>query len=277
MVDTANAIQSHILTKNENMKKENGYKSVPLSFNRQAVIASASVSGKKNAIHFFTEVDITEPRRLIREHFEKTAEKLSLTAYIVKCLSEVIHDYPEFNSFIRGRKHIFLDDITISVLVERDVNREKVPEPVGISHTQNKTYKEISNEIRDAMKNQTEQLGSLSGQLWIKFIPDFLLKIFISLADKNIYMAKKYGKVAVTSIGMFAKEAVWIIPHGTATVLLSVGGISRKVVETENQIQSREHICLTLSFDHNIIDGGPAARFTGQLIETIKSGKSFIL
>lgn len=256
------------------MNGKKGYKSFPLSFNRQAVIASAAVSKEKNSIHFFTEVDITEPRKLIREHFEKTGEKLSLTAYIVKCLSEVVKDNPQFNSFISGRKLIILDDITISVLIERELEEEKVPEPIGITCTQEKSYLQIHNEIREAKKNQTNRLGSLSGQTWFRLIPTFLLRLFIRLADRNVYMAKKYGKIAVTAVGMFSKEAIWVIPHGTATVLLSIGGISKKVVEIEKQFITREHLCLTLSFDHNIVDGAPASRFISQLIETVRSGKS---
>ena len=49
------------------MKTKAGYKSLALSFNRLAVIASASVTKEKNAIHSLTEVDITEPRRLIKD------------------------------------------------------------------------------------------------------------------------------------------------------------------------------------------------------------------
>ena len=85
-------------------------------------------------------------------------------------------------------------------------------------------------------------------------------------------MAKKYGKLAVTAVGMFSKEAVWFIPHGSATVLITVGSISRKVVEIDGQFVSREHLCLTVSFDHNIVDGAPASRFLNQLMKTIKSG-----
>ena len=52
-------------------------------------------------------------------------------------------------------------------------------------------------------------------------LPDFLLKTFIRIADKNIKLGVKYGKVAVTAVGMFSKDAVWLIPHGSATVLIS--------------------------------------------------------
>jgi hypothetical protein len=31
-------------------------------------------------------------------------------------------------------------------------------------------------------------------------------------------------------------------------------------------------LSLTVSFDHNIVDGAPASRFMNQLIETIKNG-----
>ncbi len=86
-------------------------------------------------------------------------------------------------------------------------------------------------------------------------------------------MAKRYGKVAVTAIGMFSKEPVWFLPHGSSTVLITVGSISNKPVEIDGEFVSREHLCLTASFDHNIIDGAPAARFMNRFIEEIKSGE----
>jgi pyruvate/2-oxoglutarate dehydrogenase complex dihydrolipoamide acyltransferase (E2) component len=255
------------------MTSKKGYKSVPLSFNRRAVIASATVTKEKNAIHCITEVDITAPRDLIKKHFEKTGVKLSLTAYIVACLSNVIKDYPRFNSFTKGRKLILLDDITISVLIEREIAGENVPEPIGIEQAQDKTYLQIHKEIREAKKQQADKLGSLSGQTWFSLIPSYFLKHFIRIADKNIHMAKKYGKISVTAVGMYSKEPFWFIPHGTATVLITIGSIEKKVVELDNQFVSREHLCLTVSFDHDIIDGAPASRFMNQLLETIKSGQ----
>lgn len=255
------------------MFRTNGYKSMPLSFNRRVVIASASVTKDKNAIHSLHEVDITVPRTFIREHFRNTGEKLSFTAYIVTCLSRVIKDYPQFNSFIKGRRLILLDDITISVLIERGIAGESVPEPVAIRQAQEKTYYQIHREIREAKKLQTDNLGSLSKSTWIRFIPGFLLTMFIRIADKNIHMAKRYGKIAVTAVGMYSTEPFWFIPHGTATVLVTVGSINHKVVEVDGQFVTREHLCLTVSFDHDIIDGAPASRFVNQLVETIKSGQ----
>lgn len=254
------------------MKQGRGYTSIPLGFNRRAVRASASVTRQKNAIHSLFEVDVTEPRRLMQAYFERTGEKLSFTAYIVTCLAQVMQDHPGLNSFVKGRRLVLLDDVTISVLIERDIDGEKVPEPVGIKQAQGKTFRQIQQEIREAKVLKSDRLGSLSGLTWFRLIPTFLLKLFVRLADRNISMAKRYGKVAVTAVGMFSREPVWFIPHGSATVLITVGSISHKVVEVNGEFESREHVCLTASFDHDIVDGAPATRFMSQLAASVKSG-----
>lgn len=255
------------------MTKKTGYRKIPLTFNRRAVIASATVTREKNTIHGITEIDIHEPRRLIREHLEKTGEKLSLTAYIVTCLAQAVKEFPQFNSFCKGRKLVILDDITISVLIERDIQGEKVPEPIGISKAQEKTFRQIHDEIREAQKSTGENLGSFSGMSWVRLIPNFLFRTFVRVADKNIGMAKRYGKVAVTAVGMFSKNATWFIPHGSATVLLTVGGITEKTLQIAGDYVKREHLCLTVSFDHDIVDGAPAARFITRLTELLGSGE----
>jgi len=40
----------------------------------------------------------------------------------------------------------------------------------------------------------------------------------------------------------------------------------------DGQITIREYLSLTVSFDHNMIDGAQAARFTERLKELIESG-----
>lgn len=254
------------------MKNTKGYKSKKLSFSRRSIIASASVTKEKNAIHSFTEIDITKPRKLINDHLEKTGKKISLTAYIVLCLAHTIKDFPQFNSFIKGNKLIILNDVTISVLIEKNIVGEKVPEPVGIKKSREKTLTQIQNEIKLARNQKSDTLGNLYDKTWVRLIPSFFLKTFVRLADKNIGMASNYGKIAVTAVGMFSKEAVWFIPHGSTTVLITIGSISRKALEIDNQLTMREHLCLTASFDHNIVDGAPASRFMNQFISTIKSG-----
>ena len=143
------------------------HKAAPFSVNRRMAAASAAIAKKRNTIHSITEVDITKPRRSIREHRQQTGEKLSLTAFIITCLARTVAENPELNSFRRGRKLILLDGVTISALVEREIDGEKIPEPVGIQAAQTKTYRHIHDEIRAAQHHSGDRLGSLSGMGWV--------------------------------------------------------------------------------------------------------------
>jgi pyruvate/2-oxoglutarate dehydrogenase complex dihydrolipoamide acyltransferase (E2) component len=256
------------------MSKPLGYRAVPFTMNRLMVAAAAAVGNEQNTIHSITEVDITEPRRLIREHRQLTGEKLSLTAFVVACLARAVAENPNMNSFRKGRNLILLDDVTISVLVEREIAGENIPEPIGIRAAQTKTYRQIHEEIRSAQNKREGGLGALSGATWIRFIPGFLLRMFVRAASRSVYMAKRFGKVGVTAVGMFGSGALWFIPLSGATVVVTVGGIVERPAFIEGRLEEREFLCLTVSFNHDIVDGAPAARFVKRLEGLIKSGEA---
>jgi pyruvate/2-oxoglutarate dehydrogenase complex dihydrolipoamide acyltransferase (E2) component len=121
------------------MDKKTGYKSIPLTFNRKAAIASATVTKGKNSFHSITEVDISIPRGFIHDHFLKTGKRLSLTAYIVTCLAHTIKDHPLLNSFIKGNRQIILDDVTVSVLIEREIKGLQSDQNPGYNVPKNKS------------------------------------------------------------------------------------------------------------------------------------------
>ena len=258
--------------KKGNASGRRGFTSERVSFNRKMVAASAAVTARKSTIHSLCAADVTLPRQMMREHRERTGEKLSFTAYIVYCLAQVVKEHPHLNAFRRGNRLITLDDVTVSVLVEREISGERVPEPLAIEAAQSLTFREINDLIRSARTRSESALGGFSGMTWIRHIPGFLLKAFVRLADRNISLAKRYGKVAVTAVGMFSREPVWFIPHGSGTVLITVGSIEKRMVFTGEKHEEREFLCLTGSFDHDIVDGAPAARFMNQFLETLKSG-----
>jgi hypothetical protein len=54
--------------------------------------------------------------------------------------------------------------------------------------------------------------------------------------------------------------------------MLTVGGIGEKQVVVDGHAVVREYLSLTISVDHDIVDGAPAARFTRRLKELIESG-----
>jgi len=240
------------------------------------VAASAAIGRERNNIHATTEVDITEPRRVIAEHLQRTDERLSLTAFVITCLSRAVAENPFLNSFRKGRKLVLLDDVTISVLVERNLSGEAVPEPFGIKAAQSKTYRQIHDEIGSAQNHVNDRLGGLSGMQWFSLIPGFLLRTFIRLASRSIRMMNRFGAIGVTAVGMFGNDAIWFIPLSGATLTVTVGGIVKRAIGSSIPLEMREHLCLTLTFNHDIIDGAPAARFTETFAELLKSGELLV-
>lgn len=257
-------------------KKKQAYRVLPFTINRRMVAASASVAREQNNIQGLIEVDISEPRRLIREHRQRTGERLSLTAYVTTCLAQAIAEHPNLNAFRKGGNLILLDDLTLSVMVEREIDGEMVPEPFGIRAAQTKTYRQIHDEIRAAQAHRGDGLGGLSGMTWLRFIPSFLLRTFIRLASRSIRMMEKYGTISITAFGMFGdqNQAAWGIPLvGGATVAVAVGGIVQRPCVSDGQLETREHLCLTVTFNHDIVDGAPAARFLKRFSELLKDGE----
>ena len=77
----------------------------------------------------------------------------------------------------------------------------------------------------------------------------------------NASMLKQYyGTVMMTAVGMFGSGGGWAIPVTNHTLQVTLGGIAQKPGGVENQVAIREYLSVTLSFDHDIIDGAPAAR-----------------
>jgi pyruvate/2-oxoglutarate dehydrogenase complex dihydrolipoamide acyltransferase (E2) component len=254
------------------MSQDRGYRVEPFGADRQWVAAASTVSRQKNTIHLTTEVDISEPRRLIREHRERSGERLSLTGYIVTCLAHTLREFPRFNSFRKGSRLIVLDDVTINVLFEREIDGQSIPEPVGIQAADRKTYRQVNDALRAIQNREGRRPGAAAGMAWVRFVPGFLLRTFVRLAARNIAMQKRFGVVGVTAVGMFGSGPMWLVPLTNATVTVAVGAIAKRTALVDGTLQEREHLCLTVSFDHDIVDGAPAARFTSRFAKLLSSG-----
>lgn len=80
------------------------------------------------------------------------------------------------------------------------------------------------------------------------------------------------GTVSLTSVGMFGAGGGWGIPVSNHTLQITLGGVSEKPVLRNGQLENHEYLCVTVSFDHDIVDRAPAARFTQRLKELVESG-----
>ncbi|MHA2250934.1 MAG: 2-oxo acid dehydrogenase subunit E2 [Candidatus Kariarchaeaceae archaeon] len=246
--------------------------------NRQLLAETYDFFLKKHYMTGYIEVDVTEGKKIIDSYELKDGNKISFTSWITKCLSNTIEEFPQFNSFRKGRnKLIQFDDIDIIVMVEREINDNKIPIAHSIRRTQDKDLIEISDEIRKTQTKSVSEKDQLLDQdnkaKYFQFLPKFLRSILMKRYVNNPFVIKKNGGlIVITSIGMFVDIPGWIGGFGGLTTLnLSIGGIHPKLVKLDDQIIEKQFLNITISFDHDILDGGPAARFTQRFVNYLES------
>lgn len=69
------------------------------------------------------------------------------------------------------------------------------------------------------------------------------------------------GTFTITNLGMYDIDAFTPIINPPESAILGVGRIIAKPVVVNGEVVVRERMALSLSFDHRVVDGAPAARF----------------
>jgi pyruvate dehydrogenase E2 component (dihydrolipoamide acetyltransferase) len=86
------------------------------------------------------------------------------------------------------------------------------------------------------------------------------------------------GVFTVTNLGAYGIEAFTPIINYPQTAILGLGAIRREAVVTEaGGIEAREQMMLSLTFDHRLFDGAPAARFLRDLRSALENPSSLLL
>lgn len=222
-------------------------------------------------IHGLIEVDVTRARAHLREYQAKTGEHLSFTAFLATCLGKAVDEHKAVQASRKGSKHLILfEDVDVFTWIERDVAGQKEIMPHIIRAANRKTFREIHHEIRAAQVQDVAK--ALKRYQVFQFLPIWLFRFLLWMLGRYPQVLKKYsGTVGITALGMFGKGAGWGIPIAEA-LMITVGGIGEKPGVVDGQIAIREYLSLTISFNHDIVDGAPAARFTERLKELIESG-----
>jgi pyruvate dehydrogenase E2 component (dihydrolipoamide acetyltransferase) len=79
------------------------------------------------------------------------------------------------------------------------------------------------------------------------------------------------GTFTITSLGEFGIDAFSPLIHFPQCAVLGVGRIQRRPVDIADRVEIRDQITLSLTFDHRIVDGAPAARFLQALTLLIEN------
>jgi pyruvate dehydrogenase E2 component (dihydrolipoamide acetyltransferase) len=79
----------------------------------------------------------------------------------------------------------------------------------------------------------------------------------------------------ITNLGALGVDAFTPIINLPQVAILGVGRIQQKPAAWQNRIELRDRMILSLTFDHRLVDGAPAARFLRRIAELLE-GPSWI-
>jgi len=259
------------------MKKQKvGYQIIDFPRIRETVVDVMVPAERKHMIHVLFEADVTEVRNYREKKKAEGAAAPSITAFIIKCVADAAMTNKRLAALrFAPRKLAIFDDMHVSCNVEKEIDGQSQPMGLFVHQANRKSIDEIHNEIHNyaevGFKEQVEPLKRFAK------LPRFLRTLFLSPAFSSPNWIVKQGfNIIVTSMGMFGAGGGHVIPYQHCSLCISVGGITRKPGIVENRMEPREYLSITATFDHDITDGAPAARFAELLKEYIECGHGLL-
>jgi pyruvate/2-oxoglutarate dehydrogenase complex dihydrolipoamide acyltransferase (E2) component len=253
------------------MNNEN-YQIVPLPKIRRLMVDGGRLARQKHLIHGLVEMDVTDARRLIRDHKARTGEALSFTAFVMACLGRAVDMNKHMQAYRTWREQLVIfDDVDVNTMFEVEVDGRGIIRPHLIRSVNLKTLRDIHEEIR-AFQTEHEHGREAKFIGWFVLLPAFIRRFFLGVLFKSPRILKDLnGTVSLTSVGMFGNGGGWGIPVSNHTLQITLGGVAEKAAFLNGHLENREYLCVTISVDHDIIDGAPAARFIQRLKELIEN------
>ncbi|MCC9089355.1 dihydrolipoamide acetyltransferase family protein [Bacillus pumilus] len=191
-----------------------------------------------------SEIDMTkakEVRKQLLPAIEKeTGYRLSFTEIIIHAVSNVLTRHPQINMTFEQNELHFHEDVHIGLAV---AVKDGLMVPV-ISHSNQKGLKQLTKEAKEIGRNARDQ----------KLLPDQL----------------KGSTFTISNLGMYAIDTFTPIINQPEVAILGVGRIQEKPVVIDGEIQVRSMMGVSLSFDHRVVDGAPAAAFLTDLKKVLE-------
>jgi 2-oxoglutarate dehydrogenase complex dihydrolipoamide succinyltransferase (E2) component len=225
---------------------------VPLRGLRRTISERMAKSLRTTAqVTHVDEADMTE-LVLLREAFKGSAEKrgvhLTYLPFIIKALVPALKEFPYVNST--------LDEAAGNIVLKKYYNlgfatdtEQGLVVPV-VKDVDRKDIFELAGEIEKL------SVKARSGQL--------------SLEDV------RGSTFTITNVGAIGGLFATPIINLPEVAILGLHKIAKRPVVRDGKIEVRDTTYLSLSFDHRVLDGAYAARFTTRVIETIQDTKRLL-
>jgi 2-oxoglutarate dehydrogenase complex dihydrolipoamide succinyltransferase (E2) component len=197
------------------------------------------------------EADMTE-LVLLREAFKGSAEKrgvrLTFLPFIIKALIPALKEFPYVNSS--------LDEQNGNIVLKKYYN-------IGIATDTEQGL--VVPVVKDA---DMKDIFELAGE--IERLADKARKGQLTLDEV------RGGTFTITNVGAIGGLFATPIVNVPEVAILGLHRITKRPVVRDGKIDIRDTTYLSLSFDHRVVDGAYAARFTTRVIETIQDTKKLL-
>ena len=214
---------------------------LPLTGLRGLIAERLSASwNERPQVTLHSEVDATELVAVRNQNMTPAGKKISFNAYFVAAAARALAEFPDVNSQLTETGLVHFNEINVGLAI--DTERGLVV-PV----------------LKDVGK--LSLLGIEAGLFEL---------IDRTFTGKTLPEDFTGGTFTITNLGAFGVDSFTPIINPPEAAILGLGRIKAKPVAIDNMLAIRQMVTLSLSFDHRLIDGAPAARFLqriGQLVE----------
>ena len=190
-----------------------------------------------------TEADATlfmEARKQLNFELGKKNVKISINTLFIKLAAQAISEFPYINVSLIPEGLLQHQDINIGLAVDTE---RGLLVPV-LRFADNKNFETIQTEL-DGLVDRT-------------------------IKGKNLKDELSGGTFTITNLGTYDIDSFTPIINPPECAILGVGRIHQKPVGFENQIVLRQMVSLSLSFDHRLVDGAPAAKFLQRIKQFVE-------
>ncbi|MCK0538163.1 dihydrolipoyllysine-residue acetyltransferase [Alcanivorax quisquiliarum] len=185
----------------------------------------------------FDEADITTLeafRQSENQRLQKSGVKLTMLAFLVKACAVALREFPHFNSSLEKSGEALIQKHYINIGVAVDT-------PNGL----------VVPVVRDADRKGVVDIAREVGELAEK------------ARNRKLSPAEMQGGTfSVSSLGGIGGTAFTPIVNWPEVAILGVSRTQKKPVWNGEGFEPRDMLPLSLSYDHRVIDGADAARFT---------------
>lgn len=214
---------------------------IPMRGMRKTIAARMHQSLRDTAqLTITTEADVTaavEARERLKREFD-----LTYTDMIIHAAARALTRHPRMNSRLDGESIVAMASSNVGMAVALE---EGLIVPV-LHEAERKSLREIAVSAKDLGER------ARAGKLRIEDVSG--------------------GTFTVTNLGTWGVDAFTPILNIGETGILGVGRIVEKPAIYRGEVTRRSMLTLSLTFDHRVIDGAPAAAFLGTIVDILNYG-----